>query len=156
MSVLGLNRVVHSLFHPSGWPSFKKRNLYSVFRVTLWPIRGAKCCSSPAGVASWGTGAGSVAEMSEDESVTFQNKLAFPSRASSSVCFWNRRWKKRSRSWHLGKRANLFLHLRPTCRPWYSPHHFSLWNKWRESLGCLNCLSRVDFKLNLQPYIHLF
>lgn len=43
--------------------------------------------------------------------VAFQNKLAFLSRTGSPVCLGRGRWKKRS--WHLGWRAYLFLHLHP-------------------------------------------
>lgn len=43
--------------------------------------------------------------------VAFQNKLAFLSRTGSPVCLGRGRWKKRS--WHLGWRTYLFLHLHP-------------------------------------------
>lgn len=52
-------------------------------------FRRAKGCPSWRGILGAGgrlRAAQSVAEMSEDESVTFQNKLAFASGTVSSVC----------------------------------------------------------------------
>lgn len=127
---------------PSSWPSLKDVT-YILLLGRPHDRGGLKSCSPPAfwsgimGRGGQGRAAWSVAEMSEDQSVAFQNKLAFPSRTGSSVCLWKGRWKKRSSSWHFGKCAYLFLHLRPTCRPRVSLSVLFL-SKRKSRLDCLN------------------
>lgn len=54
--------------------------------MTYWGGLKAALAGVIVGQEGAGSAAWSVAEMSEDESVAFQNKLAFSSRTGSPVC----------------------------------------------------------------------